>query len=412
MIYLIGTGCGAGSMTREAEEALREAVCLIGAGRLLAMFPDDREKVTAVRPDSIRNAIEELQMKNPAGSICVLFSGDSGFYSGTRGLLPLLDGYEVRVLPGISSLQMLSARCGRPWQDWRLCSAHGLDCDAVMEVCHGKPVFFLTGGKLGPADLCRQLKEAGLPELPVVVGQDLGTEQEQMVSGTAGEFAGQSFAPLSVMLAEAAPRPVKRAPGLPDGMFERTEKVPMTKQFVRAAILAKLAPGPEDICWDVGTGSGSVAIELALQAGAVYSVERNAEAIELAGRNRRALGAWNLRLKEGKAPEALQDLPAPDAVFIGGSSGKLDKILELIQEKNEKARVCISAVTLETLSKAVSLLEEMGYETDIAQIAVSQSRSIGGSTAGSGEDGRTCRTSAMHMMTAQNPIWLITGERV
>ena len=229
MIYLIGTGCGAGSMTKEAEEALREAVCLIGARRLLEMIPDDREKVTAVQPDAIRNAIKESQKKNPAGSICVLFSGDSGFYSGTRGLLPLLDGYEMRVLPGISSLQVLSARCGRPWQDWRLCSAHGLDCDAVREVCHGKPVFFLTGGKLGPADLCRQLAEAGLSELPVTVGQNLGTEEEQVVSGRAGEFAEKEFAPLSVMLADAAPRPVRRAPGLSDSMFERTEKVPMTK---------------------------------------------------------------------------------------------------------------------------------------------------------------------------------------
>ena len=93
-------------------------------------------------------------------------------------------------------------------------------------------------------------------------------------------------------------------------------------------------------------------------------------------------------------------------------SNRIDTCFAALKEKNEKARICISAVTLETLSKAVSLLEEMGYETDIAQIAVSQSRSIGGSTAGSGEDGRTCRTSAMHMMTAQNPIWLITGERV
>ena len=204
------------------------------------------------------------------------------------------------------------------------------------------------------------------------------------------------------MLAEAAPRPVRRSSGLPDDAFERTEHVPMTKQFVRAAIMAKLAPGQDDVCWDVGTGSGSVAIEMALQAGAVYSVERNPEARELAGRNRAALGAWNLRLKEGSAPGVLKDLPAPDAVFIGGSGGTLREILALVQEKNKNARVCISAVTLETLSDAVCVLEEFGYETDVVQIGISLSRKVG-------KKGNGKKTS-LHMMTAQNPIWLVTGE--
>lgn len=394
-IYLIGTGCGAGSITKEAADALQGAVCLIGARRLLDMIPGGIEKIAAVRPEDILSAVKDSEKKDPSGKIGVLFSGDSGFYSGTRGLLPLLDGYDVRILPGISSLQVLSARCGRPWQEWRLCSAHGLDRDAVKEVCKGKPVFFLTGGKLGPAELCRQLADAGLEELPVIVGQDLGTDRETITRGTAAAMADETFAPLSVMLAEAAPRPVMRTPGLPDAMFERTDRVPMTKQFVRAAVLSVLAPGPDDVCWDIGTGSGSVAIELALQAGAVYSVERHAEALELAEKNRRKLGAWNLRLREGTAPEALCDLPVPDAVFIGGSSGNLREILELVKEKNEEARICISAVTVETLSDAVRILEELGFKTETVQIGISQSRNV----------------ARLHMMAAQNPVWLIAGER-
>ncbi len=401
-IYLIGTGCGTGSLTKEAADILSRAEFLIGAERLIGMFPDSFEKKAATRPEEILSAIQQFEKQNSGrpektagqGNISVLFSGDSGFYSGTRRLLPLLEGYEVKILPGISSLQLLSARCGRPWQEWRLCSAHGLDCDAVKEVCGGRPVFFLTGGKLGPSQLCEQLKEAGLDALPVVVGENLGTDGEKIQRGTAGEFAGKEFAALSVMLADAAPRFSRRAPGLPDEAFERTERVPMTKQFVRAAIMAKLAPGMEEICWDVGTGSGSVAVELALQAGAVYSVERNAEALELAERNRRALGAWNLRLVQGSAPESLRGLPAPDAVFVGGSGGNLREILELVQKKNGRARICISAVTVETLSKAVTILKELGYETDAVQIGISQSRKAAG----------------LHMMTAQNPVWLICGE--
>ena len=393
-IYLIGTGCGAGTLTKEAENAVCGSKCLIGAERLLHMFPDSMDKATATRLQDIVSAIEVSVQKHGLEDISILFSGDSGFYSGTRRLLPLLEGYEVRILPGISSLQLFSARCGRPWQDWRLCSAHGTDCDAVKEVCMGNPVFFLTGGKLGPAQLCAQLRDAGLADLPVVIGQELGTDNETICRGTAGTFADREFAALSVMLAEAAPRPYRRGPGMPDELFERTQHVPMTKQFVRAAVLAALAPEPDDVCWDVGSGTGSVAIELALQAGAVYSVEHNAEALELAERNRRAFGAWNLRLVQGSAPEALRELPVPDAVFVGGSSGHLGEIVRIIREKNPQARICVSAVTVETLTAAAAVLKECGYETDVTQIAVSRSRKAAG----------------LHLMTAQNPVWLVTGE--
>ena len=396
MIYLIGTGCGAGTLTKDAADAVSKAVCLIGSERLLGMFPDGKKKAAATRQEDILHAVKESEAQDPSGDICILFSGDSGFYSGTMRILPLLKGYPVRVLPGISSLQVLAARCGQPWQDWLLCSAHGTDCDAVTEVCKGKPVFFLTGGKLGPAQLCAQLKEAGLDDLPVTVGQNLGTEKESVISGTAGCFSEKEFAPLSVMLADPAPRPYRRTPGLPDEAFERTQRVPMTKQYVRSAVLAALALEEGDICWDVGAGTGSVAIEMALRAGKVYGVERNAEAAELAGINRKKFGAWNLQLSEGSAPESLRDLPAPDAVFVGGSGGKLREILWLVKEKNARARICVSAVTVETLSEACNVLEELGYQTDIIQIGVSQSRKVGG----------------LHMMTAQNTIWLITGECV
>ena len=393
-IYLIGTGCGAGTLTKEAENAVNGSKCLIGAERLLHMFPDDWDKTAATRQQDIVAAVEASVQKYGPEDISILFSGDTGFYSGTRRLLPLLEKYDVRILPGISSLQLFSARCRRPWQDWRLCSAHGTDCDAVKEVCRGRPVFFLTGGKLGPAQLCAQLRDAGLADLPVVIGQELGTENERICCGTAGAFADDEFAVLSVMLAEAAPRPYRRGPGLPDELFERTQRIPMTKQYIRAAVLASLCPEPDDVCWDVGSGTGSVAIELALQAGAVYSVEQNAEALELAERNRRVFGAWNLRLLQGSAPEALRDLPVPDAVFVGGSSGRLREIIMIIREKNPQARICVSAVTVETLTASVALLNEFGYETDVTQISVSRSRKAAG----------------LHLMTAQNPVWLVTGE--
>ena len=157
IVSLIGLGCGtAATMIREAERALREAELVIGAPRMLNSIPSELLGEECERTEAYQPAEIEARLRRAkAERACVVFSGDSGFFSGARRLLPLLEGMDVRVLPGISSVQALAAGLHRPWQDWRLCSAHGAVCDPVYEVCGGRPVFFLTGGRLGPAEMCR-----------------------------------------------------------------------------------------------------------------------------------------------------------------------------------------------------------------------------------------------------------------
>ena len=390
-IILIGCGCGEQSLTAEAAEAIRQADILVGSRRLLDLFGGGKHCIEAVRPEEIASALKSSCCE----TACALFSGDSGFYSGARRLLSLLEGEDVTVIPGISSLQMFSAKLQIPWQGWHFCSAHGRKCDPVKEVCRGKPVFFLTGGSVTPAELCRELCAAGLGELPVAVGENLGGQNEQICRGAANDYVNQIFAPLSVMLAEKAPNRKQYLPGIPDTCFARAEGIPMTKREVRAVALSLLGVKEDSVCWDIGTGTGSVAIELALHTGAVYGIEQNEDAVSLAEENRRALGAWNLRLIRGHAPEALDSLPEADAVFVGGTGGNGREILRTVLEKSPKASICVTAVTLETLHMASVLLEEEGYETEILQLSASRSRVVGRS----------------HMMTAQNPIWLISGKR-
>lgn len=395
-VTLIGMGSGQPeNLTLQGLAALRQADLILGARRLLAVLPAGctENRAAAYRPDEVA----ELLQASGAENAVLVYSGDTGFYSGASSMMEKLEalGVRARVLPGLSSIQLLAAALGRPWQGWNLVSAHGRTCDPVAECMQGRPTFFLTGGSEDPATLCAQLAAEGFGDVQGVVGQCLGTPEEKLFRGSVKELAAGRFNSLSVLLVEAAEVLPRRAPGLPDEAFERGD-VPMTKQEVRAAVLAKLAVRPEDILWDVGAGTGSVSVELALAAprGRVYAVECRPEGCALIKANREKFRTRNLVLVEGLAPAALSDLPAPDAVFIGGSKGSLAAIVDAALDKNPDARICVSAIALESLSAAVAALTAKGRTVQVSQIAISRARAVGG----------------LHLMMAQNPIYLITGE--
>lgn len=395
-VTLIGMGSGQPeNLTLQGLAALRQADLILGARRLLAVLPAGctENRAAAYRPDEVA----ELLQTSGAENAVLVYSGDTGFYSGASSMMEKLEalGVRARVLPGLSSIQLLAAALGRPWQGWNLVSAHGRTCDPVAECMQGRPTFFLTGGSEDPATLCAQLAAEGFGDMQAVVGQCLGTPEEKLFRGSVKELAAGRFNSLSVLFVEAVEGLPRRAPGLPDEAFERGD-VPMTKQEVRAAVLAKLAVRPEDILWDVGAGTGSVSVELALAAprGRVYAVECRPEGCALIKANREKFRTRNLVLVEGLAPDALSDLPAPDAVFIGGSKGSLAAIVDAALDKNSDARICVSAIALETLSAAVAALTAKGRTVQVSQIAVSRAKAVGG----------------LHLMMAQNPIYLITGE--
>ena len=395
-ITLIGMGASAATLTAEGWDALRRAERVAGARRLLEALPPEiaAERIPAVKPEEILSALEG------ACSAAVLYSGDTGFYSGAPALLERLRGRQVQVelQPGLSSVQLLAARLGRPWQDWKLVSAHGRPCDPVAAVCGGKPAFFLTGvGESGPAALCQKLADAGLGGLSVAVGEDLGLASQKIFSGSAAQAAGAQFGPLAVLLAEPAFRLPARTPGWPDGAFVRAEGIPMTKQAIRAQVLAQLALCPGETVWDVGAGTGSVSLEMAYANGGapVWAVERLPAACAVLEENRRRLGGWNIRVTAGTAPEALQGLPAPDAVLIGGTRGRLEPILDAVLAANPAARVCLTAIALETLAAALAAFGARGMEPEVTQIAAAHA----------GGPGR------LHLLRAENPVFILTAAK-
>ena len=394
-VSIVGLGPGAEcAQTGEVREAIRTADCLIGAKRMLsAVAAPGRLCMEAIAPEAIADAIAA----HPAcARFAVIMSGDTGFFSGTKKLLPRLADCRVRVFPGLSSLSVLCARLGVSYEDVVPVSLHGRTHDIVSDVRRHARVFALVGGEDGMAALCRRLRDAGLGDVRVSVGERLSYPDEAVTCGTAAELCGHTFAPLSVALLEN-PAPSAVTPGLPDELFLRAQEpghvVPMTKSEVRAVCLSKLALPENAVCWDVGAGTGSVSVEMALQApkGRVYAIERNETALALIAANRASFGLENLEVICGTAPEACAGRPAPTHVFLGGTAGNLHAILQTALEKNPQVRIVAAAVTLESAAALTACMAEFS-KAECVQVQVSRAKPAG----------------PYHLMQAQNPVFLFT----
>ena len=392
-VTVLGTGVGSeGMLTIEADRACREAQKIIGAKRLtesLARY--GKPCVHAIAPADIAAAV----FSGAEERVVVAMSGDTGFYSGTKKLLPLLRGAEVRVLPGISSVVYFCSRLGIGWDDATLISAHGRECNYLAKIRKNPKVIALTGGDATANVILDALCENGLGHVRVTVGSELSYPAERIVSGTAAQLRAETFPSLAVLMAE---NPAATCYGVtcgwPDSAFLRAE-VPMTKQEVRAVTLAKLGVTKRAVCWDVGAGTGSVSLEMAecAEDGTVYAVEQKEAACELIERNKLHLGISNVVVVRGTAPEALEALPAPTHVFIGGSSGNMKDILELALQKNPQARIVVNTVTAESFAEAVALLKTLPVvDTEIVELSAAHGRAVG----------------RYHLMTAQNPVFVIS----
>ena len=394
-IYIVGMGMGSpGTLTAQALEAICRASSVIGAKRLLVSLPEScrAQKHAAVDAQEIAAHIKN----NNGKTICVLMSGDTGFYSGTKKLLENLPDNDITILPGISSIQYFAARLKRPWQGWTLVSAHGKIIDAAGIVRENSETFFLTGGDMDAGSICAQLVSAGLGSLEVTIGTNLGGEAEYIKASTAEKLAQLSHDKLAVMLVDN-PEPGKSVScGFPDEAFIRGT-TPMTKSEVRSVILSKLKLRDTDIVYDVGAGTGSVSVEAALLArkGHVYSFERDDEGRQLIEQNAGSFNVPNISIVAGEAPSSFSGLPVPDAAFIGGSGGNLREIIETLLATNPKVRLVISAVALETLSEASGLFAALPVcNTEIVQVAVSRIR----------------RAGEYNMMTALNPVFILSAD--
>ena len=400
-ISLVGIGMGAEkTLTLEGKKALNEAELLIGAKRMTEALQKPGQMVLhEYRSEKI---VEYIREHPKYRTVAIALSGDVGFYSGAKKLINQLDG-NVEVICGISSVVYFMSKIGLSWDDAKIVSAHGRNCNLISLIRHNPKVFSILGTEDGVAVLASRLVYYGMGDVTLYVGENLSYENEKIFHDKAANLTEYRGDALSVVTAcNEKATPLSAVHGISDGEFLRG-KAPMTKEEVRTVSLSKLRLSEDSVCYDVGAGTGSVSVEMALRAwmGQVYAIEKKEDALALLKENKKKFAVDNLVIIPGVAPEAMTELPAPTHAFIGGSSGNMQDIINLLLEKNPKVRIVINCITLETVTEAMNAIRDFGLEdVDIVQLAAARSKSIG----------------RYHMMMGENPIYIIScsgrGEEI
>jgi precorrin-6Y C5,15-methyltransferase (decarboxylating) len=394
-IAVVGAGPGAPEgLTGEAVRAIARADVVYAADRHAALAGEKRAPLTPLSA-----ALADMRARRGAGArVAVLVSGDPALFS----LLPALEGgfgrEALEVVRGVGALGAFCAALKDSFQGAAVLSAHGRDL-SPSRLAHAvrthERTFLFCDALRGPAWLSAVLRESGIADVTVAVGERLGYPEARLVSGTPEQIEGGSFDPLCVARVRN-PRPAPGLPpvGIPDDEFIRG-KTPMTKLEIRRLAVAALALRPDSVVWDVGAGTGSVSVECARQCpeGAVYAVEREAAALGLIRENAARFFATNLTPVSGEAPEALSGLPAPTHVFLGGSGGAMEDIIAHLEGLGPPLRLVAAAVTLESAERLTRRLS--GWKNpEAAQVAVSN----------------LTRAGAYHLFRAQNPVILFSAD--
>jgi precorrin-6B C5,15-methyltransferase / cobalt-precorrin-6B C5,C15-methyltransferase len=413
-------GMDGSPLSRRAEAALATATLVAGARRHLPVAPPRARTMVL---GELAPALDALAAHE--GDAVVLASGDPGFFGIVRAMRER--GLKFTVLPAVSSVAMAFARAGLTWDDAAVVSAHGRDPRAALNVCRAHPkVAVLTGPGCGPAEIGAALSGW---DRRLVIAEHLGREEEQLSECSPAEAAQRTWEDPNVVLvlgvasAQAHPswmwvwcsknntKPtsmgvrgdgstdaggIQGYPGavgwaLPEEEFDSRDAV-ITKAEVRALALARLAPGPGLLVWDVGAGSGSVAVECARFGAAVIAVERDALRCERVRANAARHGA-DVRIVPGEAPGALSGLPDPDAVFVGGGG---TTVIEAVAARRP-ARIVVALAAVERAGPAHAALSAAGYAADGALVQAARLAPLPGD---------------VHRLAATNPVFLLWATAV
>lgn len=395
-INVVGGGLGSIELlTGAGISEIKSADVVLTSLRLNDEFSDLNPNIKTM---GIMDTIEYLKENSnePDLNVAVLASGDVGFYSIATTLRKHLDDdLEIELITGISSFQYFAAKLKMGYEDWKLISMHGLDKSIVPYASYYNKTFALTGGKWDVPAIINDLVRVGLGDVKIYIGERLGMQGEKITVDTPEALVGMNFDKLSVILIE------NENYTTPYTLFKDEDyirgRAPITKEHVRNLSVDALSVCPTDLVWDVGAGSGGVTCALALKAheSTVYAIEMKEEALEVLNANVKALKTYNVEIISGSAPDALLDLPVPNKVFIGGTTGRLEQILNVVLSKNPNATIVANAITLETIGAIIQVFKNKNLKTEIISATIAKSKRLGN----------------YNMMMGENPIYIVKGEK-
>jgi len=349
--WLTVVGIGEDGLSQEARRLVEQAELLIGGRRHLALVPEGGEK-RLEWASPIARTLPEIEAWR-GRRVVVLASGDPMCYGVGAMLSRHFDTAEMTILPSPGAFSLAAARMVWPLESCRVLTLHGRPlANLRRELFPGARLLILSENGRTPAQVAALLTQEGWGESAVTVFEHMGGPKERRLEGQASLWVADICADLNTIAVECragpAANPLSAVPGLADASFDHDGQ--LTKREIRAATLAALAPLPGQLLWDVGAGCGSIAIEWLRAAPwtEAIAIERAAERCALIARNAEMLGVPALRIVEGEVPAALDGLPAPDALFLGGgvsAPGLLDHLFELLPPGG---RLVANAVTLES----------------------------------------------------------------
>jgi precorrin-6B C5,15-methyltransferase / cobalt-precorrin-6B C5,C15-methyltransferase len=400
-VNIIGSGLCFSDLSQKYLNIIHDADILVGGRRHLAWFNDHPgEKREIVAP--LARVVEDIRHWMVNKKVAVLASGDPLFFGIGRTLVNALGENNVCIYPNISAMAACFSRLKMTWDQAVVISLHGRDraMELACALRSEKPVFVFTDPKHNPAWVGGFVCRTASCEWRMWVFERLGEPDERILSVSPENASSMRFnEPNAVVLIS---KPCKESihplfTGSPEHWYEH-EKGLITKAEVRAVVLSKLRLLPDHVFWDLGAGSGSVAIEGAIfiTRGQIVAIEQNKERVAQIQANAKKFGVNHVRIVQAKLPEGIQDLPAPNRVFVGGGGKDLCHILKAVSHRLlPQGRVVVNTVVVDTMVSAMATLGKLGFSTDVIQVQIS-------------------RGEAMHSGTrfaAKNPVWIISAER-
>lgn len=392
---MIGIGDnGTTGLLPQYKQWIEDSEVLVGGERVLEFFPYYKgEKITI--KGGLSKLVETLQQETR--STVILASGDPLFY-GIGGFLA--KKLPLEIYPTMSSIQLAFSRMKESWQDAYLTSLHGRSIKGFAQRIDGREkVAILTDEVNNPNAIASYLKHFGMNEYKAFVAENLDGAEEKVGWYSLDEMETQSFSPLNVVILKAMTKPKQYPLGIDDEEFSqrKPDKGLITKKEIRVLSLQAMELHSSSIVWDIGTCTGSIAIEAGKIAreGQIFAIEKNAPDLENCMLNQQKFRV-DLTTVHAKAPEGLETFPDPDAIFIGGSGGEMEELLQVCTKRLKKnGKLVMNAATIENLYKAVTTLKENGCVVSILQAQLARSKPI----------------LDMTRFVPLNPIYIITAYR-